>query len=410
MASLAIFIAGQEEASATSHYIPHNRIVIDGNDDFTTANGVSGGSGTPSDPYVIEGWIIDDSTGNGIEIRNTTAFLIIRDVFLNPFGGTSSSAGIYLENVMNILVEEATISEYLHGIHVLLASEIVIASSAISFNDGAGGVRVELSDHVTVVNNKFSVNGAGVFLAWSTNTTISSNVFNLDGVFLVGSDTSHYTTHTITRDNVVNGRPLYFYKNCSGLDVEGVQVGQLIVANCKDVRIANLQIAGTDVGLLMAFVDGATITGNTFVSNSPFGIYLTGSPNVRVHHNNFIASDVFDNHGKDNSWDDGYPSGGNYWSAYAGVDNCSDPEQDVCPDPDGIGDTPFVIDFDSQLHRDNYPLMEPYVPTAPSPAPDPVLVALILLLAAAVAVLLVLLLRGRKHIVSKTRDHEPQAE
>ena len=43
-----------------------------------------------------------------------------------------------------------------------------------------------------------------------------------------------------------------------------------------------------------------------------------------------------------------------------GPDQCSGPNQDVCPDPDGIGDIPYVIDLDSQ---DNYPLM--------APPPDP---------------------------------------
>src|SRR5439155_1625322 len=53
-------------------------------------------------------------------------------------------------------------------------------------------------------------------------------------------------------------------------------------------------------------------------------------------------------------WDDGYPSGGNFWSDYTGVDNCSGPNQDVCPDPDVIGDTPYTIDANNS---DRYPLI-----------------------------------------------------
>ncbi len=45
-------------------------------------------------------------------------------------------------------------------------------------------------------------------------------------------------------------------------------------------------------------------------------------------------------------WDDGYPSGGNYWSDYKGVD----------ANGDGIGDTPHVID---EYNKDRYPLMAP---------------------------------------------------
>jgi len=53
-------------------------------------------------------------------------------------------------------------------------------------------------------------------------------------------------------------------------------------------------------------------------------------------------------------WDDGYPSGGNYWSDYNGTD----------ANHDGIGDTPYVIDANN---ADNYPLMTPYIiPEFPS--------------------------------------------
>jgi hypothetical protein len=44
-----------------------------------------------------------------------------------------------------------------------------------------------------------------------------------------------------------------------------------------------------------------------------------------------------------NTWDAGYPSGGNYWSDYNLTDS----------DNDGIGNTPHIIDANNQ---DNYPL------------------------------------------------------
>jgi hypothetical protein len=61
-----------------------------------------------------------------------------------------------------------------------------------------------------------------------------------------------------------------------------------------------------------------------------------------------------DSWGYDNTWDDGYPSGGNYWSDYNGYDS----------DHDGIGDTPYFID---ENNTDHYPLMVQYViPEFPS--------------------------------------------
>ena len=56
-----------------------------------------------------------------------------------------------------------------------------------------------------------------------------------------------------------------------------------------------------------------------------------------------------------NIWNDTYPSGGNYWDDYSGVD-----END-----DGIGDTPYNISGAS--NQDCYPLIHPWNGTEPTP-------------------------------------------
>jgi outer membrane protein assembly factor BamB len=64
----------------------------------------------------------------------------------------------------------------------------------------------------------------------------------------------------------------------------------------------------------------------------------------------------FETTGYANVWDDGYPSGGNYWSDYAGSDLFSGSNQNELGN-DGIGDTPYIIDSDN---LDRYPLMIPW--------------------------------------------------
>ena len=95
-------------------------------------------------------------------------------------------------------------------------------------------------------------------------------------------------------------------------------------------------------------------SGNTFVENlieiNTWGIYLTGPTSNNVFYHNNLAGNTESVHSATagpNTWDSGYPSGGNYWSDYSGRD----------VDHDGIGDTPYIVDSYS---RDNYPLMKPW--------------------------------------------------
>jgi len=91
------------------------------------------------------------------------------------------------------------------------------------------------------------------------------------------------------------------------------------------------------------------------------------SSNNNVYHNNFVdnANQVYTQvytYASQNSWDEGYPSGGNYWSDYNGTDLFSGPYQNVTGS-DGIGDTPYTIDADN---KDRFPYMieikGPYIP------------------------------------------------
>ena len=103
-----------------------------------------------------------------------------------------------------------------------------------------------------------------------------------------------------------------------------------------------------------------TIIDNNITSNNHHGISFSSSSNSNnniIYHNNFInnAQNAYDI--ETNTWDNGYPFGGNYWGDYAGDDLYSGPNQDI-PGSDGIGDTPYNISGGDNLDR--YPLMHPF--------------------------------------------------
>jgi hypothetical protein len=98
-----------------------------------------------------------------------------------------------------------------------------------------------------------------------------------------------------------------------------------------------------------------SIVSNNILLNEEVGVMLDmceggGEFNI-IHHNNFLNNkekQAFELGGPINIWDNGYPSGGNYWSDYTGEDN----------NGDGIGDTPYEIP--EGTNEDRYPLMYPW--------------------------------------------------
>jgi len=185
-------------------------------------------------------------------------------------------------------------------------------------------------------------------------------------------------------------------------------LGKLIIFNCDGVRIANLALVNT-AGVLLWRVHGSLIIHDTFFSSSA-ALQLQGCNVISVTANNFtnspglllanvsnitVASNIFNGGGISNPslpftydglvyhnnfinipsccslndaigwrWDNGYPGGGNYYSDYSGIDNCSGPSQNICPNPDGIWDRPNP---NSMLDR--YPLARPFSPASDTAAP-----------------------------------------
>jgi parallel beta-helix repeat protein len=160
------------------------------------------------------------------------------------------------------------------------------------------------------------------------------------------------------------------------------------VVNHDHVIIDNI-IQNTNTGMHMEWTDDIIIMDNiiqnnsygmglyddnfnstirdNIIQNNYYGIHLIDSPkNNLIYHNNIINNTqqvhIQTSGNYTNFWDNGYPSGGNYWSDYNGTDLHSGPHQNLtCSD--GIGDTPYIIDGNNQ---DNYPLMNPWTPTETS--------------------------------------------
>lgn len=376
------------------------------------------GEGEPNVIRVTEDWVnISGFTiingDHGIDLGVSSYCNVSNNII------TGNSKGIYLASTTNEFSGNNTIADNevssndWDGIYVQESSNNTISNNTASNNYNYGIHITWHSNDNTILNNTASYNGlAGIRTYYSINCTIANNVMVENGIFVWGVFLEHFNTHTIDTSNTVNGKPVYYWKNAIGGEIP-LGAGEVILANCTGVTVENQTMSKGTVGVFLAFSTRNDIVNNT-ASHEDYGISLTDSTNNTVknntlsfngfgiilgqannnsisnntvylsyyrgihlyisdsntvYHNNFIdnAEQAYDD--TDTSqWDNGYPSGGNYWSDYTGIDECSGPGQDVCPDSDGLGDTPYAIDADS---RDRYPLMSPPFPLPPLPPSEP---------------------------------------
>jgi len=161
-----------------------------------------------------------------------------------------------------------------------------------------------------------------------------------------------YDEIVVQRDNIVVDGASHI------LQGTGSGTGIYLSPHRRNVTIQNMQIRYFDRGIYLRDSSSNNIYRN-IITNNEDGVYVYRSSENIFYHNSFIdnTEQVYVPH-SENVWDDGYPSGGNYWSDYTGVDQYGGPDQDEVGS-DGIGDTEYFIDY---MNRDRYPLMSDLVP------------------------------------------------
>lgn len=214
-----------------------------------------------------------------------------------------------------------------YGIYLYSSSFNTISGNNITDNYYAG-IYLNESSNNNIIGNNITNNYHGIYLQYSSNNTIVGNVIA----------------------NNEYGTVLYYSSNNSMLG--------------NEIKNNN----GGGVGLRDS--SNNTITSNN-IANNQNGILLSSSSNNKFHHNNFMDNtqqvDFYDS-GYSNVWDDGYPSGGNYWNDYTSADVKSGSNQDQSGS-DGIGDMAYSVDMSDAdgfilmaidiSSVDRFPLMAP---------------------------------------------------
>ena len=203
-----------------------------------------------------------------------------------------------------------------------------------------GGLGLDLShrSNVTLKNSTITNFEIGIWLYYSGGNTIVGN--NATGNYLAGIYLYRSSSNKLVSNNATNNPYGIYFDHSSG---NTISYNTLINSGTAGIRLVGSR---------------NTLYGNT-ATNNVYGISLYGSSDNIVYHNNFINNiQQVKSYASVNIWDDGYPSGGNYWSEYIDEDSFSGPYQNLTRSDD-IWDHPYVIDANN---RDNYPLVEPWTP------------------------------------------------
>lgn len=281
------------------------------------------------------------ATSQSTTIRVPQDFPKIQSAINNAsLGGTILvSNGIYNEQlVINktiILIGAGVNKTFLNGGWTQIAIQITAANVTVKGFTIQGfktGIIINQTQNIHIQENKITqtLTKGAIYMINSQNITITNNTLTNNycpGAWMFKTNQTRFLQNTIT----YNGGVGIYFENCTNF-------------------VAKDNLIESNVGDAIAFAYGYNllITGNTFAFNGYRGIWATNS-NGTAYHNNFIQN--FENARSIRSnftWDNDYPSGGNYWSNYTGID----------ANNDGIGDTPHVMDANNQ---DNFPLMNRYI-------------------------------------------------
>ncbi len=318
---------------------------------------------------------IIDAGGNGSAVQVWwTHHVNLTGLSATNSGSGSDAAGIRLHLAENCVVSGNTASGNQNGILLLASHANTIDNNTVSQNVD-NGVSLSHSRWNDLVSNMVSDNMIGMKIHdySEENRFINNDVWNnLDGVYVISSSRNEVTGNTVFSNTAFGIRLSYSSRNKIVSNTVSDNRDGIEVSSSDMNTIANNNVSSNDgLGIEVDSSDNNTVVNNTVSSNAHIGITLWGCSNSSVYHNNIIENEkqAVDFTLETNYWDDGYPSGGNYWSDYTGVDRRSGAMQDQ-RGADGIGDAPYDIktgiirypNHEETRNKDHYPLMSPFVP------------------------------------------------
>jgi len=292
----------------------HDPIYINGNSDFTSANGVTGGNGMEGNPYIIESYDINASSTDGIHIENTDVYFIIKNCYIHEgkhfYVG---NYGIHFYNVTHGNIDNITSDINYQGIYITSSSNIIIKNSFLLSN-ADWGIRISASSNITTTNCTFQNNWGGILFSSSldnriTNCTISdyktllrlwqSSRNNIQGCVVESNECgfiSYYSlNNTIANckfsENNEDGISLYSSLNnqITNCTISYNSLRGISFDNSSENQITNCVISNNIQGAYLSSSSDKNCITACDIYNNYYGVEFYASSN------NILRSDILEN-------------------------------------------------------------------------------------------------------------------
>ncbi len=323
-----------EDRSSLSSLTPRSTIYLYSNSDFVTSG--FPGSGTASDPYRIENFLIEDQVGYGMYIAGISAHFVIQNCVIrnvthsgiklvntddgvatlrNNTINTVQSRGILIINCLNVTIDGNNCTANNIGIDLENSPNCTIIGNTCDRNEFLGIRLNKLSLNCSTIDNLVSDNQIfGIYSLTCEGGYIINNSLNNNGLWIFEDEISLYSRYVV-KLNTINGLKLGFFFNNDSLSYTTLEYGQIIMYNSNNITIKNQEFQNTlkgiyafnctnlliqdnlfssnlDNGLDIIISTNCTVIGNTF-SNMNLGLYFEICQNIVIGENSFTDCGLF---------------------------------------------------------------------------------------------------------------------